>query len=77
MHIETTQTTQTEPPTYREQQHRRYQQALALGHQAQAEEAIWRAASEGNLLQPGEEGGRDRLTTPRILQLLTALGWER
>ena len=73
----TTQTTQTEPPTYREQQRQRYQQALALGHQAQAEEAIWRASSEANLLQPGEEGGRDRLTVPRILQLLTALGWER
>ncbi len=72
-----TQTTQTEPPTYREKQHQRYQQALALGHQAQAEEAIWRASSEANLLQPGEEGGRDRLTVPRILQLLTALDWER
>jgi hypothetical protein len=77
MTIQTTQTTQANPPTYREKQHQRYQQALALGHQAQAEEAIWRAASEGNLLQPGEERGRDRLTVPRILQLLTALGWER
>jgi hypothetical protein len=72
-----TETSQTGILTYREQQHRRYLQALALGHQAQAEEAIWRAASEGNLLQSGEEGGRDRLTVPRILQLLTALGWER
>ena len=73
----TTQTSQTMPPTYREKQHQRYLDALALGHQAQAEEAIWRASSEANLLQPGEERGRDRLSTPRILQLLTALGWER
>jgi hypothetical protein len=62
--------------TYREEQENIYEQALALGHPSMAEEAIWRAASEGNLLQPGEEGGRDRLTVPRILQLLTALGWE-
>jgi hypothetical protein len=71
----TTETSQTMHPTYREQQHRRYQQAIALGQEGQAAEAIWRAASEADLLQPGEEGGRDRLTDIRRLQLIAALGW--
>ncbi len=60
--------------TYREKQHQRYLDALALGQRHMAVDALWRAASEADLLATDEVNG-DKLTTERIVYLLDRLGW--
>jgi hypothetical protein len=57
------------------EQRQRYLDAISIGRRHWAEDAIWRAADISNLLQP-QEVNSDRLTNPRIVELLTALGWE-
>jgi len=54
------------PPTYREKQHHRYTLAMASGNQDSAADALWRAASEANLLSPAEHSHTD---------LTAAMGW--
>lgn len=60
--------------TYREKQHQRYLDALARGQRHLAVDALWRAASEADLLATDEVNG-DKLTTERIVYLLDRLGW--
>ena len=62
------------PPTYREKQHQRYQQALRLGQDQAAMDALWRAASSLDLLSLGESSHTD-LTPARVSELLARLGW--
>jgi hypothetical protein len=58
------------------EQRQRYLDAISIGRRRHwAEDAIWRAADISNLLQ-SQEVNSDRLTNPRIVELLTALGWE-
>ena len=60
--------------TYREKQHQHYLDALSMGQRHLAVDAVWRAASEADLLATDEVNG-DKLTTERIIYLLEHLGW--
>lgn len=60
--------------TYREKQYRCYLQYLAMGWQDTAQDALWRAASEADLLTP-QEHSHTELTPQRITELLILLGW--
>lgn len=61
-------------PTYRENQHKRYREAMALGRHDAAQDALWRAASEADMLTP-QEHSHTELSPARVDALLTALGW--
>ena len=63
-----------EPPTYREKQHRRYRQYSAMGWHDTAQDALWRAASEADMLTQAEHSYTE-LTPARVAELLTLLGW--
>ena len=60
--------------TYRDKQHQRYMTALKQGHYATAWDALWRAASEANLLTQAEHSHTE-LTGERGMELLAILGW--
>lgn len=64
-----------EPMTYREKQYRRYLQYLAMGCWHTAQDALWRAASEADMLAPREHSHTE-LTPARVDELITLLGWE-
>jgi hypothetical protein len=61
-------------PTYRENQHKRYREAMALGWQDTAQDALWRAASEADMLTQAEHSHTE-LTPARVTELITLLGW--
>ena len=66
-------------PTYREKQHRRYTLAMAQSRHDVAQlvvalDALWRAASEADLLTT-QEHSHTELTPARVAELLTRLGW--
>ena len=61
-------------PTYREKQHHRYTLAMAQGRQDAAMDALWRAASEADLLMPHERSHED-LVEQRVNHLLRRFGW--
>ena len=60
--------------TYRKMQHRRHREAMAQGNQERALDALWRAASEADMLTT-QEHSYTELTPARVDALLTALGW--
>ena len=61
-------------PSYREKQHKRYTLAMAQGNRESAMDALWRAASEADLLMPHEHSHTD-LVEQRVNHLLRRLGW--
>jgi len=61
-------------PSYREKQHRRYTLAMDQGNQDTAHDALWRAASEADLLTT-QEHSHTELSPARIAELVAALGW--
>jgi hypothetical protein len=61
---------------YQQKQRQFYIAATRTGHVQTALDALWRAASEANLLAP-DEVNYEHFTTARILALLDGLGWER
>jgi len=61
-------------PSYREKQHRRYTLAMDQGNQDTAHDALWRAASDADLLTP-QEHSHTELSPARVTALLAALGW--
>jgi hypothetical protein len=61
---------------YQQKQRQFYISATRMGHVQTALDALWRAASEANLLAP-DEVNYQRFTTARILALLDGLGWEQ
>ena len=61
-------------PTYREKQHRRYTLAMAQGNQDVAHDALWRAASEADLLSTAEHSYTE-LSADRVTELKNHLGW--
>lgn len=64
-----------EPPSYREKQHKRYIFAMTPpALQATALDALWRAASDADMLTP-QEHSYTELTSARVTELLTRLGW--
>lgn len=63
------------PPTYREKQHKRYREAMAIGWNGTAMDAVWRAASEADLLTQDEYRDND-LPPSRMAELITLLGWK-
>lgn len=62
-------------PTYREKQHRRYREAMALKWHGTAMDAVWRAASEADMLTQDEYRDND-LPPSRMAELITLLGWK-
>jgi len=63
-----------EPPSYRQKQHRRYREALALGWHGTAMDAVWRAASEADMLTQAEHRDND-LPPARMIELIGLLDW--
>ena len=61
---------------YQQKQRQFYITATRMGIVQTALDALWRAASEANLLAP-DEASYEHFTTARILALLDGLGWER
>ena len=59
---------------YREKQKAIYLQALKDRHYATAWDALWRAASEANLLMPHERSHED-LVEQRVNHLLRRFSW--
>jgi len=64
-----------EPPSYRQKQHKRYIEGLALGWHNTAMDAVWRAASEADLLTQAEHWDNE-LSPARMAELVAALGWQ-
>lgn len=63
-----------QPMTYREKQYCCYLQYLAMGWKDTAQDALWRAASEADLLAT-QEHSYTELTPARVTELLILLGW--
>jgi hypothetical protein len=63
------------PEPYHAKQARVYRRSIKQGHQEQALDALWRAASNLDLLSLGEASHTD-LTPARIEELIARLGWE-
>jgi hypothetical protein len=61
---------------YQQKQRQFYVTATRMRVTQMALDALWRAASEANLLAP-DEVNYQHFTTARILALLDGLGWER
>jgi hypothetical protein len=61
---------------YQRDQRDIYISAARMGLVQMALDALWRAASEANLLAP-DEVNYQHFTTARILALLDGLGWEQ
>jgi hypothetical protein len=59
--------------TYQQKQQARYQQATAAGNRTVALDAIWRAASERNLINETQE---PQLTEDRAAEIKIQLGWQ-
>ena len=64
----------TTTTTYRNKQFRFYRIALGLGHLDTALDALWRAASEADLLMPHERSHND-LIRQRIAHLTLRFRW--
>lgn len=62
------------PEPYLIKQYGVYRTALTRGNQITALDALWRAASNSDLLRPNEING-EALTGDRTAELLTTLGW--
>jgi hypothetical protein len=62
------------PEPYHAKQHRLYRRSVREGHQEQAKDCIWRAASSLDMLSLGEASHTD-LTPARIQELIARLGW--
>jgi hypothetical protein len=62
------------PEPYPAKQHRLYGRSVRQGHQEQALDALWRAASFLDLLTPAE-GSHSDLSPARIRELIARLGW--
>jgi hypothetical protein len=58
---------------YQEKQRGRYSYALAQGRPQVAHDALWRAASDANLLEHWETG--EGFSDERVQQLVQQLGW--
>jgi hypothetical protein len=61
---------------YQQKQREFYVTATRMGHVQTALDALWRAASEADLLAP-DEASYEHFTTARILALLDGLGWSQ
>ncbi|XGB43229.1 MAG: hypothetical protein LVS60_05490 [Nodosilinea sp. LVE1205-7] len=59
---------------YQMKQHQHYQMAMAQGNQESAHDALWRAASNADLLSTAEHSYTE-LTPQRVTELLNHLGW--
>ena len=62
------------PEPYPAKQHRLYGRSVRQGHQEQALDALWRAASNLDLLTTAEHS-HTALSPARIQELIAALGW--
>jgi hypothetical protein len=62
------------PEPYHAKQARVYRRSIKQGHQGQALDALWRAASNQNLLTQAEES-HAALSPARIRELIARLGW--
>jgi hypothetical protein len=62
------------PEPYHAKQARVYRRSIKQGHQEQAKDCIWRAASFLDLLTPAEANYTD-LTPARVTELIARLGW--
>ena len=63
------------PEPYHVKQHRLYRRSVRQGHQEQAKDCIWRAASFLDLLTTAEHS-HTALSPARVTELIAALGWE-
>ena len=59
---------------YLTKQHQHYRLAMARGNQESAHDALWRAASNADLLSIAEHSHTE-LTPQRVTELLNHLGW--
>ncbi len=62
------------PEPYHAKQARVYRRSIKQGHQGQALDALWRAASNLDLLTTAE-GSHSDLSPARIRELIARLGW--
>jgi hypothetical protein len=62
------------PEPYHAKQARVYRRSIKQGHQEQALDALWRAASNLDLLSLGE-ASHTALSPARVTELIAALGW--
>ncbi len=62
------------PEPYHAKQARVYRRSIKQGHQEQALDALWRAASNLDLLTTAEHS-HTALSPARIQELIAALGW--
>lgn len=62
------------PEPYHAKQHRLYRRSIKQGHQEQALDALWRAASSLDLLTTAEHS-HAALSPARVTELIASLGW--